>query len=424
MYASFRDVLATSCLLALLNASPALGQGDDEARRLFHQAQALAKEEKFDEAVTAMKKAVELAPRNDHYFAILSEFERHADRPADATEHALQAIRLNDKMAIYYALVAADAFANQDLDLSREYCQTALKRGEQALGAGAYQDMKVLDGFLSKRTITITWNLNPQKGTPTAGAFTVALPKTDLLYQSVSYTVAGARSHQRVQQEANDLLRIVPDGINPVKLTTRITTLPFSYKKRLAKRARGMWPRDARDYLRSVDDINANSAKVTRIVARLRGKDDLETVQNILAWMKKHIHYKFEGKSVWGLDYKSVDEIVERGHAECRGYTITFVALCRAANVPARPVWGFAMIPPTKAAPKGDYGSHNWAEVYISGVGWVPVDAQKPETLGCLPNNSLRIFMFTRRSLSTPENLPLLNLLSMNGDKVQWEEMR
>jgi hypothetical protein len=418
------SIVAASCLFILACGAPVRGQDDAEARREFEQAQALAKQQKLEEAIVAMKKAVRLDPRNDRYLAVLSEMERLAGRPGDALGHAREAVRLNDKVAIYYALVAADAYADQDVELARAYCQTALKRGAAALGAAPYRDMQVLEGLLRKRTFTVVWNLDTQKGAASAGAITVTLPKGDLPYQTLTYRVTGARSQKIVRQEGNDLLRLVPDGANSVRLTTRITTLPFSYKQRLARRTRGSVPSAARAYLGSVDDIDVNSARVNRIVANLRGKDDLERVQRILAWMKKNVRYKFEGKDVWGLDYKSADDVLERGYAECRGYSVAFTTLCRAANVPARLVWGLEVLPPAKAADRVGYGSHNWAEVYLSGVGWLPVDPQKPETLGFLPNNYLRGFMFTRRSLSTPENLPLLNLVTMNGDHVEVEETR
>jgi hypothetical protein len=94
-----------------------------------------------------------------------------------------------------------------------------------------------------------------------------------------------------------------------------------------------------------------------------------------------------------------------------------FVALCRAAGVPSRPVWGVAFLP------KG-FASHNWDEVYIAGVGWVPVDPQKVETFGWLPTNRVRVFLDLRKSDRSEENLPLLNLVFMNGEKLQYEQSR
>lgn len=149
----------------------------------------------------------------------------------------------------------------------------------------------------------------------------------------------------------------------------------------------------------------------------MRGTNSIETVRNILKWLKKNIKYKEEGSDITKLDFDSVDEIVKRGHAECRGYTMLFAALCRAAGIPARPVWGVLFVDKTCK-------SHNWDEVYIAGVGWVPVDPQAMETFGWLPINRVRMFMDLRKSSTSEENLPLLNLLFMNGPKVQFEQSR
>ena len=58
-------------------------------------------------------------------------------------------------------------------------------------------------------------------------------------------------------------------------------------------------------------------------------------VDNVLTWMKKNITYKDSTGPINQLDFKTVDDIVERGHAECLGYATLFTALCRAAKVPA-----------------------------------------------------------------------------------------
>ena len=98
-----------------------------------------------------------------------------------------------------------------------------------------------------------------------------------------------------------------------------------------------------------------------------------------------------------------------------------FTALCRAAGVPARPVWGIIRMPPVPNQPKGNFASHNWAEVYFPGSGWIPVDPQKPETLGWLPSNIIRIYMDVRRTTSSTENLPSRNLVHMNGETINFE---
>jgi transglutaminase-like putative cysteine protease len=153
----------------------------------------------------------------------------------------------------------------------------------------------------------------------------------------------------------------------------------------------------------------------------LKTADRVETVRSILKWLKTNVEYKNELVGIGKVDFTKVEELLKRGHAECRGYTMLFVGLCRAAGIPARSVWGLIRIAPTGERPKGSWASHNWAEVYFPGSGWVPVDPQKPETLGWLPSNIIRIFMDVRQSEKTQEHLPMRNLVHMNGETIEFE---
>ena len=86
---------------------------------------------KTDDAVTVLKKVVKLAPADDKMLAVLSDLERQTGKFADGAEHAMQAIKINDKVPTYYLLVAINAYNMHDLDRAREYCDKVLKRGEK-----------------------------------------------------------------------------------------------------------------------------------------------------------------------------------------------------------------------------------------------------------------------------------------------------
>ena len=164
------------------------------------------------------------------------------------------------------------------------------------------------------------------------------------------------------------------------------------------------------------------SSVLTKVAVGLKGSTNVETARNVLAWMQKHVDYKLDSMPISKLDFKSVDEIIQRGHAECRGYAMLFTALCRAAGVPARPVWGLFRVPRGVEAKVGNIASHNWAEFYVPGVGWVPVDPQHPDTLGFMPTNIIRIFMDEKKNRTSLETLPILNLVFMNGDRIKFDE--
>jgi tetratricopeptide (TPR) repeat protein len=412
-------VPATACLFGVVVSPPSFVRGDDEeARRLVQQADQLAREKKYDQAIETIRKAIAMAPRNDRYLIIASEIERRAGRFADGVKDALAAIKINNKIGLYYALVAANAYGNQDPELALQYCRKVLEKGPSEVGEAVYNDAKAYEDMLLKKTYTITWNLdpNPRKRKFTGDFIPVALPKGELPYQTVTVQVKGARSHKIVKGEVNDVLRVVPEGNKPFQVITKVTVLPVSFKAKLAK-VGGTLPPSVRAYLGAADTFDPSSPKLKKIAAEIKGKNNVETVKNILMWMQKNITYKQETSSIVKLDFKSVEEILDRGHAECRGYTMLFAALCRSAGVPARPVWGVLFLP------KG-FSSHNWDEVYIAGSGWVQVDPQKPETFGWLPINHVRVFMDLRKSSTSEENLPLYNLLYMNGEKLQYEQSR
>lgn len=63
----------------------------------------------------------------------------------------------------------------------------------------------------------------------------------------------------------------------------------------------------------------------------------------------------------------------EHGHGDCGAQSMYFSALCRALGIPARSTGGFQVVP-------GWAGPHFWAEFYLEGYGWIPVDPTVAET--------------------------------------------
>jgi len=420
-----RIVGLSAAVLALVSALPAFGQGSaDEARQLAEKAQELAKDEKFAEAAETMARALWLDPRNDQLLGRASLYEFKAGKFAEGLRHALEAVRLNDKVPAYQVLVAYNAVAEQDLELGRDYTERVLKRGEAQVGAEVFNEARRLHDLIVRTTYTLFWNLDPRKGQLTGGALAVALPKGELPYQKVTFEISGARSYRVVKGEVNDILYVVPEGGRTIKLTTKVIIEPYTYKKELEKTSSKPLPPEALLFLGAGDAIDPRSPAVAKVAAKLRASDSVTTARNIIAWMNKNVEYKLKKNASLEPDFRSVDELLKRGHAECRGYAMLFTALCRAAGVPARPIWGLKRVPPAQDKRFGDITSHNWAEFYVAGVGWIPVDPQRPESLGFLSTNCIRVFMDAKKTRFSQEALPMLNLAFMNGDKVRFEELR
>ncbi len=93
-------------------------------------------------------------------------------------------------------------------------------------------------------------------------------------------------------------------------------------------------------------------------------------------WIARKIYNfiigRLEYQMVGGWDVPEV--VLKRGTGSCSEYTYTFIALCRAAGLPAR-YQGALVVRGDDASI--DEAFHRWAQVYLPGYGWVPVDANR-----------------------------------------------
>jgi len=69
--------------------------------------------------------------------------------------------------------------------------------------------------------------------------------------------------------------------------------------------------------------------------------------------------------------WNTAPTVLARGNGSCSEYTFIYIAMCRAAGLPARYVGSVVV--------RGDDASmddvfHRWAEVYLPNYGWIPVD--------------------------------------------------
>ncbi len=94
---------------------------------------------------------------------------------------------------------------------------------------------------------------------------------------------------------------------------------------------------------------------------------------------------RLEYEMVGGWDVPEV--VLKRGTGSCSEYTFAFIALCRAAGLPAR-YQGSVVVRGDDASI--DEAHHRWAEVYLPNHGWVPVDANRGDAK--LPADQARGF--------------------------------
>jgi transglutaminase-like putative cysteine protease len=87
--------------------------------------------------------------------------------------------------------------------------------------------------------------------------------------------------------------------------------------------------------------------------------------RKIFNYVIEHLEYELAGG--WNV----APAVLERGNGSCSEYSFVYIAMCRAAGLPARYVGSVAI--------RGDDAStddvyHRWVEIYLPNFGWLPVD--------------------------------------------------
>ncbi len=113
-----------------------------------------------------------------------------------------------------------------------------------------------------------------------------------------------------------------------------------------------------------------NSPFIRQTVKEVVG--DEENPYWIARKIYNHLIDKLHYQMIGGWDIPAV--VLERGSGSCSEYTFAFIALCRAAGLPAR-YQGSIVVRGDDACI--DEAFHRWAEIYLPRYGWVPVDANR-----------------------------------------------
>lgn len=128
--------------------------------------------------------------------------------------------------------------------------------------------------------------------------------------------------------------------------------------------------RDLRNFTGNSPYIDANSSEIRKVVRDVEASDpltDWKKVEMLYDWVRKNIVYQ-RG------ELKTVREALRDKTGDCEEMTSTFVALCRAARIPARCVW----IP-----------NHCYPEFYLEdeqGQGyWFPCQVAGTRNFGSMP---------------------------------------
>ncbi len=124
------------------------------------------------------------------------------------------------------------------------------------------------------------------------------------------------------------------------------------------------------------DDIkyDIHNPYIQKLVSKIVGDETnlYWKARKLFQYLIANMEYKLAG------GWNTAPTVLKRKNGSCSEYSFSYVALCRAAGVPARYVGSLVV--------RGDDASyddvfHRWNEIYLPGYGWVPVDANAGDKL-------------------------------------------
>lgn len=371
----------------------------------------------YTEALTLINKSVEKDATNSDYAAYKGYVLRNTGNYENSLVCMQKAIELNSKVGWYYVEAIVSAHKLQYLELTKEYCNTALTFGKDNLGGANYDYVVSVNESLKTVIYSIDFKFKPDKSGfiyETDGTLCLPVPSTDLKYQSCTYKIKGATLIKSDISNDFELIYIKPTGTSEVTISCTITKTPYSYSSEIEKyKLQDEMPVEIQKYLESTDRFDLTAESIKSTAKTLKGSTNLETITNIMNWINTSKTY-----SAIPPTWTTVDDLIKSSTVECGTGSLTVVALARACGIPARQVWG-----PIDAgrdfSPENYLKGHVWFEFYLSGYGWIPAEQFDVSSIGFLPESYIRIMTSCTHLY---DNVPLGNIMTIMNNAT-WGDI-
>ncbi len=130
-------------------------------------------------------------------------------------------------------------------------------------------------------------------------------------------------------------------------------------------------PVEVRRYLEPEPPYVITDGKIAEIAKEIT-KDKSSILEKALAVYNWTVENTYRDPNTRGCGLGIVEKMITKRGGKCADISTVFVSLARAAGVPAREVFGLRL--GKKDLQDITKGHHCWAEFYLPGTGWVPVD--------------------------------------------------
>ncbi|MFO7706612.1 MAG: transglutaminase-like domain-containing protein [Desulfobacterales bacterium] len=166
---------------------------------------------------------------------------------------------------------------------------------------------------------------------------------------------------ERTDAAGNRIVQFTFDRFPP--FASKIITLKADLQ--LTETPRPEAPRDFAPYLTPEKYIESDHPEIIRTARALTGETPLKTAENMCRWVAGSLRHEGYDRRERGALYA-----LQHREGDCTESAYLFVALCRAAGIPARAVGGYICLQSGTLKPGG---YHNWAHFH-DGTSWQTAD--------------------------------------------------
>jgi transglutaminase-like putative cysteine protease len=365
----------------------------------------------------AMEKALThahaLGPGDEYTWRSLAWAEARQGKWQPSLEHARENLRRHGECGWPLQQLFDSAMVAGDMDLAR----ATLKQADH-LAPPLRQDVdfteywRQLEGVTAPRRYRLTYVVDDKS---TTAPLRYLLPALRASRQTFAVTVIDAKTWRVFTEGRDSLLEVTPRPDKPFRIIGTVTLQPICIgPKRLAQVPPGPAPSSLQTLLGPFHNgprLDPSQPDCLAVARPLRGRTSAETVQNILNWLKVNMIRE----PPYGPD--TLSAILTNRHGLCHHHVQIMTSLCRAAGVPAVIAHGNVL-----PEAKGEIAlGHGWVEVYLNGLGWVPVEPMNPDSLRCFGGAN---YMLMHTAGHTPvENHFTPRYVSLQGRVCQVERL-
>jgi len=152
-----------------------------------------------------------------------------------------------------------------------------------------------------------------------------------------------------------------------MKFKARIYEIQYHIFPEKVRSLKEIPPKIRQEYLADGSKYRINDHFIKNLVKEVVGQEENPywIARKIFDYIIEHIKYELAG------GWNAAPAVLKRGTGSCSEYTFAFIAMCRAAGLPAR--YAGSVVERGEEASLDDV-FHRWAEVYLPPYGWIPID--------------------------------------------------